>query len=767
MDRRKFLTYVITGAPTLTVAGRWVGGTAAMGQELPDPNTIVGALTGGPIPSPTPSDFYDLGDYLTQQSALGMGFLTLTITEEGRAVFAVPRQEVGQGIRTMCAMFIAEELGIGVDKVDVTLADAQIIEYSTNQLTGGSYNARAFYQPVSRMAVSARETLARAAAEQLGVPESEITARDGMMVDRNNNGIPYGSLSQATLVLARPQDALSDPKPVTEQTLLGTRVARTDAADIVTGTKRYTLDAAAEVLPDAVPTVVLHSPQIRSALASFNNEEAIRAMPGVRDVTTLTYIPTYGLGEDPQFIQPGTPTGIAIAADTFGQAIAAQQAVDATWVPGAIDGMDDDAIMERLKANAPPQAPLDALPGAETLQMEFEFAHVAHAPMETMDALARVTDDGVEVWGGFKIPQDAVTEISLLLGVLPAQVTVHCLDAGGSFGRRLFAEAGIEAAQAAANFGFPVKLMWTRDQDTKNDRLRPASHVSTQATHVDGRYVSYQHRYSGVETSLNHGFSDVVTAAAVSFPGAQMTAGQIVFHTQMVQSYNFGACTQVLNETDLNTMTGSWRSVYTGIGKTADEIMCDQMAAAIGMDPVDFRLLHAKNDRLRDVIDWVAEHGNWGRDMPPGTAQGFAANSEHRGFQACLVEVDMNARRPGESGTRPRVTKAVMAFDAGIPFNVSGLEGQMLSGLSDGIATVLQAGIHIDNGGVRESSYADFYYTRAADYPREVITHVFPAREGVEPSGAGECMVPTTAGAIANAIGRATGTPVTRFPINF
>ena len=131
----------------------------------------------------------------------------------------------------------------------------------------------------------------------------------------------------------------------------------------------------------------------------------------------------------------------------------------------------------------------------------------------------------------------------------------------------------------------------------------------------------------------------------------------------------------------------------------------------------------------------------------------------------------MNAPRFDENGTnvgtRPKVTKAVMAFDAGIPFNVSGLEGQMLSGLADGIATVMQAGIHIDNGGVRESSYSDFYYTRHNDYPREVITHVFPAREGAEPSGAGECMVPTTAGAIANAIGRATGTPVTSFPINF
>ncbi len=760
------MTSVMVAAPTLTVVGRWATGTA-VGQELPDLGALPGVLSGGPVPGPTLSDAYDLGDFLVQASAPTMPLLTLEITEEGRARFAVPRQEVGQGVRTMVAMFIAEELALPIDRVDVTLEDGRL-DLLFNQLTGGSYNARALYQPVSRMAAAAREAMTAIVAEQLGVPASSLTVRDGMVVAPDGQSIPYGSLSQLTAALSRPGDP--EPKPLAEHTLLGSRQVRTDAADIVTGAKRYTLDLAQEVLPDAVPTVVAHSPQIRSSLISFDNEEEIRGLPGVIDVALISYIPTFGYGEDPQFLG-GAVTGIAIAAETTGHAIAAQERIQATWAPGAVAGYDDARFREELRAAALPQLPSElAPPGGENISLEFDFAHAAHAPMETMNALATVTDEGAEVWSGLKIPGPAIQEISEALGILPTQVTVHCVDAGGSFGRRLFHETALEAALASAAFGFPVKLMWTRDQDTRNDRLRPAAYVNIQATHLAGQYLSFQHRYSGGETSLSHGLGDALTSVGGHDPATQVVLGQSIFALQMSMPYNFGATAQLLIETDFNMLTGSWRSVYTGIGRTAEEIVVDEMARAIGEDPVEFRLRHAKGDRLREVIEWVRDNGDWGRAMAPGTAQGFAANNEHRGYQACLVEIDMNAARYDEDGNvlarRPRVTKAVMAFDAGIPFNVSGLEGQMLGGLNDGIATILQAGIHIDDGGIRERSFGDYYYTRADDYPRDVVMHVFPAREGAEPSGAGEGMVPTCAGAIANAIARATGTVPTSFPIN-
>lgn len=420
--------------------------------------------------------------------------------------------------------------------------------------------------------------------------------------------------------------------------------------------------------------------------------------------------------------------------------------------------MSDQDFADDFRTRAIPLTP--GL-GDTVVDLEIDWAHYAHAPMETMDAVCRINDDGsYEIFAGHKIPQPAQQEIAEQLLMLPTQVTVHCVDAGGSFGRRLFHETSLEAAMAAQAFGRSVKLMWTRDQDTKTDRLKPACLTQHRMVATGGVVTELQTRYTGGETNLSHGFGDVLTSVGAHDPTTQIGVGQSIWLTQMSAPYNFGLTSQLLMEIDYNMLTGSWRSVYTQPGRGGEEMIAELMADALGEDPIEFRIRHAKSDRLKEVCAWIRDNGDYGRSLPAGVAQGFAANSEHRGHMACLVEVDTR-------GERPKVTRAVMASDNGIPFNPSGIEGQMLGGLNDAIATALQAGIHIDDGAVRESSFSDYFYTRAADFPRDVTMHVFPAREGAGPSGFGEGMVPTCLGAIANALFHATGTMPTRFPINF
>lgn len=742
VDRRKFLTHVAVTAPTLTVVGRWVYGSSAAAQDVQ-------------IPGPTLSDYYDLGDALVSASAPTMGpaFVTLEVTEDGIARFAMPRMEVGQGVQTMVAMMIAEELEVGLDRVDVTLADARP-ELMFNQLTGGSYNARVFYQPVSRLAATAREAMKQAASEQLGVPVGDLGVADGAVVAPDGTQVPYGSLSQAAMALQNP--LAPDPKPVSDQTMLGTPRPRVDARAIVTGQKEYTLDID---VPDAKPTVIVHSPQIRGTLRSLDNGDELRSMPGIIDVATFRADPISNIFDHPD---PGPTLGdehtvIAIMGETFGHCLAAEEAVQATWNPGTNAGMSDEDYWAQLRQNAIPVAapPL----GQSTIDGEFEFAHVAHAPMETMSAIADVRSDSATIWSGLKIPIPAQQEVAEVLGLPLDAVTVHVIASGGSFGRRLFHETAVEAALASQAFGRPAKVMWSRAQDTKHDRLRPATYHQIRATHLAGTLLSFEHRFSGGSTNFAHGLGDALTSVGAHNPVAQYGIFQSIFHLQMVAPYDLGAITQLANETEFYMNTGSWRSVYTGTSRTAEEIMIDEIAAEFDEDPVAFRMDRAKDDRLRRAIEWVANEGDWGRSMPAGAAQGFAANTEHRSHQAVLVEIDTR-------GEEPRVTKAVMAADCGIPMNPAGIEGQMLSQLNDGIATVLRASIHIDDGAVRESSFGDYLYGRQAHYPPEVVTHVFEGTEGVEPGGFGEIGVPTTAGAIANAYARATGTKPRRFPIN-
>jgi isoquinoline 1-oxidoreductase beta subunit len=193
--------------------------------------------------------------------------------------------------------------------------------------------------------------------------------------------------------------------------------------------------------------------------------------------------------------------------------------------------------------------------------------------------------------------------------------------------------------------------------------------------------------------------------------------------------------------------------------RTAEEIVVDEVARSLGKDPVAFRRTTLRNKAVKAVLDKVADAGDWGRTLPAGHAQGVAVHEEYGSRVACLVEID--AADP----ENPRVTKVVMAADVGTAVNPRGLEAQLMGAAIDGISTVLRAGLHIDRGAVRESSYADFAYARQRHAPLRFEAHIMPSRR--EPGGAGELGVPAAAGAVANAYARATGTRPRRFPLNF
>jgi isoquinoline 1-oxidoreductase beta subunit len=199
--------------------------------------------------------------------------------------------------------------------------------------------------------------------------------------------------------------------------------------------------------------------------------------------------------------------------------------------------------------------------------------------------------------------------------------------------------------------------------------------------------------------------------------------------------------------------------VYSYAARCGEEILVDKIAAAMGQDPLAFRLAFGKDDRIKTLLRKVAEVGDWGRSMPPGTAQGICANTRDRSYGASLVEID--ATDPAN----PRVTKAVIAVDAVLPINPRSIEGQQLGGLADAIGVVLTASSQVKNGLPLNSGWDDFGWPAQGNYPTDVQVIVMP-RDGDTPGGIGESGVPNTAGAIANAYIRATGKMPTRFPVN-
>ena len=731
-SRRRFLGYLVA-APTLVAAADLVV------TSRPEK---AGAVVVSP---PEPPDLFDLGDLLTLAAMPTSNKIAIQINTDGTASFALPRAEVGQGITTSTAMLISEELDLPIDKIKVSLADARP-ELVFNQLTGGSNSIRSIYTPVRHAAATARQQLVNTAAKNWKVSPSKCTTANGVVHGPNGQTATYGSL--AVQAAATQNTTLpATLKPPSAFNVIGTAQNRVDALDIVTGRKTFVMDMQ---VPDALPTMVCRPPTVNGTVKSVANLDAVRAMPGITDVAIVS-------------------TGVAVRGATFGQCIDAVDALKVTWGPGTEDGKSDtDVLAELRKAEIPLLVPKLSL-GSKTLDGDFVFYFRSNSPLETNAAIADVRADSAEVWSALKSPIVAQERIAEKLKMGKDKVTVHVVQGGGSFGRHLFSDAAIEAAEISQVMGKPVKLMWHRTDDFRHGRTHPMATSRIRASYNANNVFTFEQRHTSVTTDFSHGLGEILTAMSAQLPPGAIGFSQSVFELTQTTPYNFGVTTQLLDEVDFGFHTGSMRNIYSPDVRTAQELIIDQLAARMGRDPYTFRHTFLKNARSRAVLDKVAQVGNWGRTMAPGTAQGIAFHTEYKGVCACLVEIDCTPATVNRSITDgvggPRVTKVVFAVDVGLPINPRGLEAQMLGGIMDGIAQTLTSSLHFKDGIPLEGSWDNYYYTRQWNTPTDVQIIVMPATS-TKPGGAGEFGVAASMAAVACAYARATGTMPTSFPIN-
>ena len=380
--------------------------------------------------------------------------------------------------------------------------------------------------------------------------------------------------------------------------------------------------------------------------------------------------------------------------------------------------------------------------------------------------------DRAEIWAALKSPIWAKQQIAQFLGMGEGDVTVHVAEGGGSFGRHLFCDNAFEAAAVSKTFGKPVRLMWHRTDNFRHGRVHPMATSRVRVVHDDSSVLAYDQRHTSVATDFTQGLGEILTSMGASQPGGNFLGFSLgIFALTANVPYNFGLVSQLLNEIyDFNTFnTSSVRNIYSPAVATATELMVDQTAKSMGRDPLEFRLAHAKDERSRAVLQKVADVGKWGRQLPAGMAQGICVRNEYKGRCAVLVEIDTRAatvnRKIQHAATGPRVTKAVVAVDVGLPINALGLQAQMMGGLMDGIGQALTYSLHLKDGHFLEGSWDDAFYTRQWNTPPELEIIVMPPTTGVA-GGAGELGCGTAMAATACAYARATNTLPTRFPIN-
>ncbi|HXZ27287.1 MAG TPA: xanthine dehydrogenase family protein molybdopterin-binding subunit [Terriglobales bacterium] len=651
----------------------------------------------------------------------------INITPADKVKIWVAKSEMGQGCRTGLPMIVAEELE--ADWKTIEVVPAVLDPKYGNQGTGGSRSVRSGFKPLREAGATARAMLVAAAAEKWGVYPESCSARDGSVVHKpTGRKLRYGALAVLAGKQALPrQVTLKDPK---DFRIIGTRVARTDVPDKTDGKAEFGIDVR---VPGMLYGSIAKCPVFGGKAASFDAAKT-KAMPGVKGVYQV-------------------PSGVAVVADSYWQALQGRNALNITWDEGPNAQVSSEG-MRRQFAELAQQPGIVALnngdaaqalaSAAKKVEAVYEVPFLAHACMEPMNCTADVRADGAEIWSPTQAPSWVQEYAAKATGLPASKVKVNITLLGSGFGRRAMPDFSHDAVDVSQAAGAPVKVIWTREDDIHHDFYRPLSyHRLSGGLDASGNPVAWTHRVvapsisaynfgplkDGKDESLAEG-----TAVAYAIPN---------LHVDYHVAENI-------------VPVGWWRSVYNTQTAYANECFMDELAAAAGRDPYEFRLKLLQNAPAhKAVLELVAEKAGWGKPLAQGRTRGIAV---HDSFGSTVAEV---AEVSVESGA-VKVHRVVCAVACGIAINPDSIEAQVQGAIALGLGAALKGEITVENGRVQQENFNDYQVLTADEMP-EVEVYIVPSREA--PGGIGEPGTPPIAPAVCNAIFAATRQPVRRLPI--
>lgn len=682
----------------------------------------------------------------------------LRIGSDGVVTVIAKHVEMGQGSYTGLATLIAEELDADWSRVRVEGAPANTALYKNLafglQGTGGSSAIANSFEQMRKAGASARAMLVAAAAGQWQVPAEQIAVRQGV-VEHAASGrrAGFGELAEAAARQPLPADVkLKDPK---DFTLIGRqKLPRTDSQDKTDGSALFTQDIR---LPDMLVAVPAHPPRFGATPSKVEASKA-RAVPGV--VAVVEYP-----GDQRRF------AGVAVLARNTWAAIRGRDALQVEWDESKAFRLGSAEILAQYRELAGQPGTVarnegdagSALEQAnKRIDAEFEFPYLAHAAMEPLNCVVRLDEGRCEIWNGEQWQSGDQQLVAQLLGIPAEAVSITQLYAGGSFGRRAnphsdYVLEAVSIARAARDQGVkgPVKMVWTRDNDTRGGYYRPLFlHRASLGLDGEGRLMAWQHRLVGQSFMQGTPFESVMLKDGidkVAVEGIDNLAYAVPnLHVELHLAQGIGVPTQW------------WRSVGHTHTAYATETLIDEAAVAAGKDPYQYRrALLDKHPRHLGVLDLVAEKAGWSAALPPGAqgerrGRGIAVHESFGSFVAQVVEVTV---KPDHSY---RVDRVVCAVDCGLAINPDVIRAQMEGGIGFALSAAMHSAITLKDGVVEQSNFHDFQVIRLNEMP-QVEVHIVPS--AVAPTGVGEPGVPPLAPALANALFAASGKRIRRLPI--
>ncbi len=643
----------------------------------------------------------------------------LFLNEDGTITALSGKVEEGQGPRVELTQAAAEELRVAVDRVRLVMADTDLVP--DDGITAGSRTTPRNVHEMRQAAATARELLTALAARQWKVDAATLEVKDGVITSPAGPTMTYADLAKAgdigaTLGQAvRPDVALT---PVRGWKTLGRSVARPNARDLVTGAHRFPSDV---VRPGMLYGRILRPPSYGATLDSI-------------DLTAAKAL------DDLVVVRDGTFVGFAAPSSHRATQALEVAARTASWKTSPRPASNEN-VYEHLRTHARrDEARTDQKGSAEkalreanrVLSESYRVAYIQHAPMEPRAAVAEWNGDRLTVWAGCDGPFRAQQELAEELGIPRERVRVIVPDMGGGFGGKHTPEAAVEAARLARSAGKPVSVRWTREEEFTWAYCRPAALVECRGgLDAGGRIVAWE------LTSLNAG------GAALSTPYA----------IPNVRVSSVGS--------DSPLPQGSYRCLGATANNFARESFMDELGAAAGVDPLELRLAHLENQRLRRVLEKATKEFGWTarrKRVTPERGVGLACGTEKDSVVAACVEVTLD-----RSKGRLEVTEICEAFECGPILNPASLLSQVQGCIVMGLGGALTEEIEFGEGKILNPRFSRYRVPRFRDVPR-IDVHLVEDRD-IPPAGGGETPIIAAAPAIGNAVFAATGVRLRSMPL--
>src|SRR5215213_4949227 len=677
----------------------------------------------------------------------------VTIGTDNTITILCPSSEMGQGVLTALPMILAEELDADWPKVKQEFAPGNPKLYGGAhkmfpgaQVTLASVSVPAYWMPLRMAGAQARRVLIDNVAEHWKVPAGELTTEKSKVVHKKSKrSISYGEVAKFAKVPAElPKIAEADLKKPKDFRLIGRKdIGRVDVPSKVNGTARYGIDVQ---VPGMVYASLLHAPMDGAKAESVNTDEVMK-IKGVSRVIPL-------------------PFGVAVIGDTVEATRAGRFALKVKWDNSASKAAPFDsakAFDEYARKARDPAAEVKeayrtgdsdkALAGAvKTIEAAYSSEHTYHAQMEPMNAVASVSEDGqsAEIWVGTQVQPLAAAVVAGALKTTPDKIKINLQLLGGGFGRRIWPDAPVQAAVLSSIVKKPVKLILTREDDIAAARPRPMTYHTLKAGLDDkGNLTGWHHRLVAENVDA------VAAPPRFQATGGRDYIGWVGMNQDFYDIPNIKA--DAVRE-QRGMRVHAWRGIGSGYNKFASESFLDEVAAARGVDPLDYRLELTKDQpRAQAVIKAVAEMSNY-KKKRPGRGLGIAFSDYHDTLTAGVAEVSVDPI----SG-KIKVHNYWIAVDPGLVIQPENAQAQIESAIVYGLSGALSEELSMKDGAVQQSNFNDYHVLRMSDLPQ---IHMKVIVTDNPPTGMGEVGIPCVAPAIGNAVAQLTGKRLRHLPMS-